>query len=283
MGLIFALLSAVFYALVFFFSKLLVTKAKYPLVIAGIFQILAGLIFIPLFIIEPMKVYSFDFGIFLLIVLVTIVYSTFNIFSFLSNKLLDFSITGIMAQLTLIITFVGGLIIFKEQPGWLKIIGVSLILLGNISLFFKKGAKKKISFKGVVFRIIASTALGFGILIDAKNSINFSVPFYGFLTYFVSGVITLLYARVNFTEVKLEVKNNRTGLILMALMGTFGWYFLIKSFGLIDKTVAAPLNNLSSIFMVLLGIILLKEKDRLLTKLLAAGIVFVGAVMLGLA
>lgn len=68
----------------------------------------------------------------------------------------------------------------------------------------------------------------------------------------------------------------------MSLMGTFGYYFVIKSFLSIDKTIAAPINSSYSMIAVLMGIFLLKEKDYLLKKIITSIIVFAGVVIIAL-
>ena len=282
MGVIFALLSAVFYALVFFFAKLLVTKARKPLVVAALFQLLAGLLAIPLFLLEPARVNQTQ-DIWTLLVIVIVLYSFFNVFNFISNKLLDFSITGILSQSTLIITFLGSLMVFGEPATLNKIIAVILILLANISILIKKKSGAKINFKGIVIRLAASIILGSALIIDAKNSVNFSLPLYAFITYFFPGILTYIFSRANFSDVREHIARFYKGIFLMSLMGTLGYYFLIKSFQTLEKSIAAPLNNLSPVIMVCLGIVFLKETDRIWVKRFAVIIVFLAAVLLNLA
>ena len=282
MGVIFALLSAVFYALVFFFAKLLVTKARKPLVVAALFQLLAGLLAIPLFLLEPARVNQTQ-DIWTLLVIVIVLYSFFNVFNFISNKLLDFSITGILSQSTLIITFLGSLMVFGEPATLNKIIAVILILLANISILIKKKSGAKINFKGIVIRLAASIILGSALIIDAKNSVNFSLPLYAFITYFFPGILTYIFSRANFSDVREHIARFYKGIFLMSLMGTLGYYFLIKSFQTLEKSIAAPLNNLSPVIMVCLGIVFLKETDRIWVKIFAVIIVFLAAVLLNLA
>jgi len=157
-----------------------------------------------------------------------------------------------------------------------------LILLGNISILIKKKSGGKINFKGIVTRLAASTLLGTAIIIDAKNSVNFSLPLYAFFTYFFPGILTYIFSRANFSDVREHLTKFYKGIFLMSLMGTLGYYFLIKSFQTLEKSIAAPLNNLSPVIMVVLGIVFLKETDRIWVKIFAVIIVFLGAVLLNL-
>lgn len=283
MGILFASLSAIFYSFWFLLSKISVNRVKNPMLAVSIFQWITGLLFIPLFIIDAPR-WNLNKESIVLLIIVIFFYSFFNILGFKSFKYIDVSTAGIISQLTVVVTFFGGLILFSEKVTYLKIIGVFLIIVGNLVIHIRSKHEKNIKFKGLVLIIGASVMLGLGILIDAKNSENFSIPLYGFLTYFFPGFISYLFAKSSLTGLKADLKSNKLFFFIMSLMATLGYYFLIKSFTTdLDKTISAPINSSSSMLVVILGIIFLKETDNMYKKILAGAIVFMGVVILGVA
>lgn len=282
MGILFASLSAIFYSFWFLLSKVSVNRTQNPLLAVSIFQWMTGLLFIPLFLIEKPE-WQFSLESLALLIVAVFIYSFFNILGFKSFKYLDVSTTGIVSQLTVVVSFVGGLILFREAASFLKIAGVSLVILGNLIIHLKTGKAKKINAKGLILRVGASVMLGLGILIDAKNSSNFSIPLYGALTYFLPGFISYIFAKSNLAGLKADFKPNKLLFLAMSLMATFGYYFLIKSFTTdLDKTISAPINSSSSMLVVIWGIIFLKETDNMLKKIIAGIVVFLGVLFLSL-
>gem|GEM_PF-5479254 len=278
--LLYPILSALFYAQVIFFTQILVAKTNKPILSGFWFQIFASAFFIPLFLLDKPN-WEISMASFILLIATSIFYFLFTAFGFTSQKLIDVSITGVLGQITLVFTFVGSVLLFDEGMNFQKLIGVGLILLGNVSLFLRKNSSVKINRKGLILRILASITLGSAILIDAKNSSKFSLTLYGFFTYFLPAILIALYTRDNFKEYKKVLANNTPGLILTGLFGTAGYWFLIKSFTELDKSIAVPINNSFSVIVVLMGIAFLKERTDMKRKILTALVVFGGVVLLG--
>jgi len=282
MQILYPILSAIFFAFVGFFTKVLVTKSEKPLVSAFWFNVLAAIFFVPFFIFEKPNWHFSTTSLILLLASIA-AYTAYTIFGFKSNKYLDVSITGVLSQITLIFSFIGSIIIFDEDVTMQKIIGVGLILSGNILLFIKGNKSKKISTIGVALRVFAAVTLAGALLIDAKNSSKFTITFYAFLVYLFPGIFTLIYSRSGLRDAKKEFIDNKLGLLVTGFSGTLAYYFLIKSFAEVDKTIVVPINNSYTVILVLMGIIFLKETNDQFKKILAAILVFIGVVVVGLA
>ncbi|MCA9382914.1 DMT family transporter [Candidatus Dojkabacteria bacterium] len=283
MGVLFASLSAVLYSLWFLFSKISVNKTKDPIAAVVVFQVLAGLLFLPLSLFDTPKA-DINADSVLLTVAAILCYTFFNVLGFKSFKYLDVSVAGILSQTTVIVTFIGGLIVFNEDATSMKVIGVLLVILGNVIIHINSDADTKVKMKGVILRLAASLMLALGILIDAKNLENFSIPVYGFLTYLIPGLISYIFIVKSFDKIKADFSPNKLLFLVMSAMATSGYYFLLKSFTTdLDKTISAPINSSSSMLVVIWGIIFLKETDKLTKKIIAGIIVFLGVVLLGIA
>jgi transporter family protein len=209
-------------------------------------------------------------------------WALFTIWGFKANKLLDISVANLISQLSLVLTFFASAILFREAVTVYKVFGIILLIIGNIIVI--KGPRKKgiVNKEGLKYRIMATLAMSVALLIDAANSPNFSVSFYNCGAFLLSGLIMLPLARIKWQEVKAELKINWKGQLLMAIFSSVAYYLLIKSMALAPKTIVVPVNNLSTVFVVLLGVILLKEANNTKRKLIAAALAFGGAVLLSI-
>jgi multidrug transporter EmrE-like cation transporter len=79
-----------------------------------------------------------------------------------------------------------------------------------------------------------------------------------------------------------DFKTNARGFLIMAGCATLSYFFLLKSYALVEKSIAVPVYSSTAVLVVLMGIIFLKETSNLQRKLLAIVIVFAGLVSLGL-
>ena len=68
----------------------------------------------------------------------------------------------------------------------------------------------------------------------------------------------------------------------MGLMGPIGYSALLYAYQIAPKSVVYPLNSLTTIFLVFMGILFLKEKSMIKRKLIAGVIVFIGAALLSI-
>lgn len=279
MGIIFAIISAFSYALVGIFSKLLSDKAKNPVLMASLYQLGSGIAFLFLFPFEPQSANITTESI-ILTILTVIGYSLFNVLGFLSNKYLDVSYIGILSLLTIVFTFLGSLIFLNEESTTFKVIGALLILIGNAILTVKISGKSRINTKGLIFRLIAILFLSSSLIIDGKNAVNFTIPLYGFITYVTPSILTFGFSRANVREIIPALKANLIQILLISISGCVGYLFLIKSYLLLDKSIAIPINNASGAIMVGIGILVLREKTDIPRKIFAMLIVFLGVIIL---
>lgn len=281
MGILYAVLAAIFTSLILLMSKVFVKKTSDPIVTSIIFQFLAGTFFIPLAILQTQNI-DFSWRLIFMIGIACVLYALSGTWGFSANQYIDISLGSLITQLSLIVTFFGSLIVFNEQINLVKIVGICLILVGNVILFINP-QKSNIEFKGVILRLFSAVATGIVILIDAANTRYLSIASYSMLVYIVPSLLMTGYFKVPYNRIKKTFFANSLGFISMSMMGTLGYYFLLKSFSYLDKIIAVPIYNTYTVIIVVLGIVMLKERSNISKKLFATALVFMGAVILGLA
>ena len=278
-GIIIASISAFIFALFYLLSKISVNKSKYPVAVSVLFQMLAGIVSLFFVLQDGMQFKEIGLLSWGLLLISTVCYGMGNVYGFRAGKVLDVSITSILGESGLIIGFAGSLIVFNESATLGKIIGVIMILLGNfIVVGFKK--KGKLDYKAVFLKIFASLLFGLANVIDGANSKNFPLSFYVFVGYFFGGVISMVFSDVKFSMLVDEFKSNKWGQIGMAVTASLGYFLFLTSFKYTQKTIAIPLSYTSAVIAVVMGIVILKEKNDLWRKLVAVAIVFTGSVLL---
>lgn len=282
MGVLLALFSAVFYSISTIISKVSVDKGRSAAAVGVVYQFASGIAVVLLFIFDAPRVLNGTLQTWGLLALSCLGYGAFTYFGFKSNKLLEISVSNIFGQISMVLTFFASAVLFHEDLTWAKLLGIALLVGGNLILIGPAWKQKNVNPKGLLLRALASVAITMSILLDASNSHNFSVSFYAFMAYMGGGVFSWLMSRNTFAEVKDAFVSNWRLQLIMGALSAVGYYFFIKAFALAPKIVVVPLNNLNAILVVLLGIVLLKETKNTKLKIIAGILAFAGAVLLSI-
>jgi drug/metabolite transporter (DMT)-like permease len=183
--------------------------------------------------------------------------------------------------MTLLFGFVGSILLFRETATVNKILGVLMILGGNIIVMFGTKFNKQDS-KMIYLRILVCVMLAIGNLIDSRNGRNFPLSFYTFIGFFVGGIISYIGAKTNVAELKSEMKTNFWGQIIMGSTSAFGYILFLQAFNFAETSIVIPLSYINTIITVILGIVFLKERHSLWKKIIAIFIVFFGSLLINL-
>jgi bacterial/archaeal transporter family protein len=284
MAITYALLGALFSSIMIYLSKVVSQRSKNPLIIAGILQIMSGIGFIPFLFFEDLH-FANESKIIVSIFVMVFLYTLGNIFGFLSYKYVDISLCGIIDQLSLVLLYVGSILIFGETLSVYKTAGVFLILIANILIIQRTKSKEK-SMRGILYRIAFVAFMGGANLIDSQiiTDKKVSMFLYSFLIWLLPGIGVLLYSMINakLKDVSYELKYNWKGLISLALTGILTTIFVFFAYQRGEKSIVFPVLKLSSILLVIIGVLFLKERKNLQAKVLAVVIVFLGIYLISL-
>jgi drug/metabolite transporter (DMT)-like permease len=172
-------------------------------------------------------------------------------------------------------------LIFKENLTAYKIIGVLLILIGNIIIVF--GAKfNKTYSKMILLRVLVCVLIAAANMLDAYNGKNFPLSFYMFFGYFGGGIIAYFLSKVSINKIKSQLKQNLIGQLLMGILAALGYFCFLQAFNYAEKSIVIPISYVNSILLVILGIVFLKERKFLWKKIIAIIVVFLGSVFVNL-
>ena len=274
---IFAFLSAIFSTTYTLLMRTILKDKGDPKVFAVLLQFIIAL---TLLFLIPFEETTYLFNPTNLVILFFVILGTavIAILFVRGRQLEEASNVPIGIQTSRVWNLIGAALILGEPITTYKILGVTLIIIGNLLVLYK-GQKIKLS-KGMVIIIIASllfATINFG---DKYLLRTFSTALYNFILYSVSSIILFAFIGLDFKKIKNEYKLHGPISLLVGMVFGVNMYFFQKAIQLGEVSRVAPINGISIIFTVLLGILLLNEKENLWKKILAAIIVFTGAYLL---
>lgn len=187
---------------------------------------------------------------------------------------LEASVFSVIYNLRILLTTILGILFLSEKIIWLRIAGGVLILLAI--LIVKQRGSQSVRAKGLAWGFIAALVVSFLNLTEKLLIIHI-----GFLNYFP--LVSVLCAVIMWAYVLARRPNFEVGLLrqpkmikLMSLraMSAYGFSGALAAGALID--VANYISAMSVILMMLLGVILLGEKDFLRRKIIATAVAITG-------
>lgn len=276
---IFALLSLTFSATFQILSRILAVKSENPRVFSTIFNAIAAALAFLLLFLEPWSIKSFPpLGIIFLTLLSTVLYGIFERTQFYVRKNIDASTLTILFRLAPVVTLIASFLILKESITFVKIAAVACIIGANILLASGKGSFK--FNKYLLLAIICAVSLGLAWAIDKKASVYYSTVIYSVIIWALPIFYIASFPLVSFKSISSEFKISTWKIPLLAAANVLQFYFQLKALYLADASKVIPVISSSTVLTVLLGIILLKERNNLGRKIIAGALVFIGVLLL---
>lgn len=260
------------------FYKIATKSSKDDGALTVLLQFLGGIIvllFIPLFKFNiPTNVSTY-----VMLGIACIFYAIADRVNTTARRGLEVSIYSILGQLSTVFVILWGLIFFKEAIVIKKIIGALLILFGNVAVLYKKG---KFEWnKYILFSLLGNLALSIGISVDVGISDKFNMPIYVAATLIVPSLILLIFERIKIKNIIDEYKNgNKKAINIVCLTWGIMIISMLRAYQYGSVTTIAPLCSITTILNVFVAYFMLKEKDQMPRKILAAIIVILGIVLI---
>ncbi len=266
---IFSILSGLFFALARVIARLVLKKKGDPLAFTAIHDFIAGLVLIPLLFFGfhlPEKGITWLF------------FGGVIIFAFLSDwlaflvlKKLNVSTYQIVNQVRHIFVLFGGLLLFAESITSYKIFAILLIIIGVVITLYEKS---KFYWSKEILLTILGTFCAVIAFIFAKFAVaDFSETALASFEFIGIGLMSFGLLGFNSKKIVQEIKINKWGLIIAGSLFGFFELFLFMALKLGDISKVIPVTQSSLVFGVLLGIIFLKEYERIPQKIL--GMLFI--------
>ncbi len=278
--LVYALLAALLFALFSLLTRVVSINSAHPRAYSVIFGVSSGACALLLFALEPFSFHPVSSVVLLLTVISTIFYGLSDRLLFTVSQSIEASLLTIIDKLTPVVTFVASCVLLGEGFTFKKVIAVVFILLGNLLVVYKSTVIK--FDKAFFFALISAACLGLGLTIDKRISLAYALPVYAFINFFTPALYNMFLPPLPFRTVTRELKGAFWQIALLAAMSVLGYYFTLKAFSLAEASKVVPVMSSSTILIVLVGVLFLKERSHLGRKLTASLCVCIGVVLLSI-
>ena len=203
-------------------------------------------------------------------------------------KDVDLSLVSIMNVVSSVITFVLGLIVFKETTNILQIIGSILIVLSVAGINMINNDKKgKTTLLHIALLILSAMITTSSNVIDkytTEHLSSFQVQFWFLL--FVCIFSWIFFAVLRIKDKSLTIRKDDLKNFWVYLIGIFlfvGDFWLFQAYKVPNSQMItiSILSKLKIVITVLAGIVIFKEKN-VLKKLLFTFLVVIGAILISI-
>lgn len=192
---------------------------------------------------------------------------------------IEASTFSVINQLSTVFMIFAGVLFFKDPFVLNKFIGAILIVFSNILIFYKKGSGKPNKY--ILLGVVANLCFTVALFLDVNNSDNFNLPIYTALTLGVPAILIFIFEKIKLSDIKEEFKNgNKKAMLITSLSWSLSIVAQLRAYQLGNVSVVAPLCALSVILNVIVGYILLKEKEDLPKKIMAALLIILGIILI---
>jgi transporter family protein len=201
--------------------------------------------------------------------------------TFKSFQLVEASARSPLKQTQIIFILILSYFLLGEVLTFSKVAGSLLIFIGVVFLSYEKGKTRFKFDMGFKLTLLSALIAAVVSLVDKVSLSYWSPTSYSFIVYLFPSLILGVFVRKR----KGLVKMIKARYLFIALAGFLEFsYFITRltAFSLTDLSIVSPILRLSTLVTVVLGIVLLKERQRIGEKLFSAILMIVGAIIISL-
>lgn len=274
--LIISLLAGFFFALSRVVARFVLRDGGNPLAFVAVHDFIAGLILLPLLF------FGFHFpqnNITWLYFVGIIVFAFLSDwFTFIALKKINVSVYQIINQVRHVFVLFGGFIFFSEAISGFKLVATFLIIIGVVVMLYERSKFQLSAGVGVT---ILSTLFAIVAFFFVKYAVtDFSET--AMVSFELMSIGLLGFGLLGFDKDKIiqEIKLNRWGLAISgALFGLFELLVVVAlKYGDISRVL--PVVQSALVFGVVMGVIFLKERERMWQKAVGTVIIVVGIILM---
>lgn len=272
------ILYLVFYAAFNILSRLLLQHTRYENAYTMIWQFFLGLTavcFLPF----QHPTFAFPFVVFLFIICNGLLYNLVNVFRFKAYKYEEASALAPIFTTMNLFTVLFSIIFFRSPISLATIAGIIIITFAAVIAVSSK--HKIVLSKGILFAIACSVLSGMTIAIEGHISKYIPTSEYLSLLVCVELILGQLFIlRPKISEIIFEFKTQGIKIALSASLLCLSALALIGSFAKGNVTEIVAFSATATLLVTILGIVLLKERDRVVIKLLATIVAVLGVIII---
>jgi len=214
----------------------------------------------------------------LVVLIASIFYAIFERVRFVVYRYLDASEATIIGNSSVVITFVGSLILYHENLSITKVLGSILILLALFFVSQSKSRHKRFTTKGLIISLLIFSSVGLASALDKAGTNSFGTSYSIFVWVIPAFFVFLPYIKK--TDLKKEIQVNGWNLLFSATINALGFIYYLKALEIAEATKVIPIIQTSTFFTVILAAIFLDEKKDLPRKIICSIAAIIGSILL---
>lgn len=277
----FAACSVIFFTLLNLLQRRLAIESRNPRALALVFNTLAALVAFLTFTLTSTNI-GFSFPTkstaWFVLIIASLMYALFERRRFRTSKLLNASTFSIVANVGVLVAFVGSLILYSEPLTGAKIVGVFLILLSLLLVSYTK-TKDKVPLQAVAHGILTFLFLGTAWTLDKQGATYFGAETYNVLIW-ITPILFIYLPHIKMRDIICEFKTSHWKILALAVLNVSGYLLQLKALEMHEATRVIPIIQTSTVFTVMAGVLFLKERENIFRKILAGVVALVGVVLL---
>ncbi|MDD3647754.1 MAG: EamA family transporter [Candidatus Dojkabacteria bacterium] len=220
-----------------------------------------------------------DLEIWLLLILSGIILSLSDYLVAYSSVHADTADASILMPFSNIFVLISAVIFLREELTRNKLISVVLIIVGTIITLYSR--KRLVINKGVLAALLYGIVIAINFTIDKGISDNFSLPLYAFLIYIISGLcLSIFLGRNKIKTLVQEFKLQKKVVIGVGVVWGLFLLALLTAYSYGEASEVVPFMRIFIVFVTIYSIVVLKEHERLVRKLIGSIVVTCGAILL---
>ncbi len=261
-------------------GRKLAVNSLNPRAFVVIYNLLVAILSPLLLFIEPINLKPISLAVVLLTIIVLVIWALFARFEYIARKEVEASTMSIVIRLAPALAFIFSILLLKETATLNKALGLILILIANYWLIIKTEGGFRLS-QGIKYAILCSLALSLGWTLDKVVASYYGIMIYTLFNFSGASFFNLVVPPMSLKILKKEHQNTPLfKIFLLAMLNLLGYGFLIKALILGEVSKVTPIASATTPFVVILGILLLKETSHIKIKLLTAFITLIGIYLL---
>lgn len=239
----------------------------------GIFSLLM----IPIFEIK----FEINTSILITLLLVVCIYAITDRLNIEARYGLETSTFSMVKRLSTVFMIIFGFIFLKEPIILNKVLGALIILVANIILTYNKG-KFQIN-KYLIMATFSQLLFAIAMIINVDLSNNFNLALYTYITVTGPAILISIIGRHRIKDLKKEFKlYNKKYFLISALAWALMLNSSIRAYQLGSVIIVASLFSLTPILNSLAELILYKNKDRFIQKIIISILLIIGVILVNL-
>lgn len=267
----FSLLALIFFVIYDVAGRYLATRSENPQAFAIIYNLGVAAMSPIIFLFDrtlPQGITPYIIG---MTILGLLIWGLNGRFEYFAKKHTEASVFSIVIKLGPVMSFFLAILFLKESFTLAKFAGVVLIVLANVLLLAGNLHHTKIDLKGIRYTLLLAFILSVAWLFDAINVRAWGVGAFCVFSFFAPVIMSSFFPTIKKEQLQRELTLTPWWqFLILGFFNLIGYGFMLKALMLGEASNVMPIATSTTPFVVLIGIVLLGERDSLARKILAS-------------